>query len=78
VAAVAERYGAVAGDTAGVEEGGMQDLRDEIGARFVEVVGFDKVNREQSELAGLRTVSVAGLRVRGRWARGEEGRGGLA
>jgi len=72
LAAVEERYGAVEGDTAGVEEGGMRELQHEIGARFVEVVGFDKVNREQSDVASLRTVSVSSLGVRGRWALGEE------
>ena len=72
LAAVEKRYGAVEGDTAGVEEGGMRELQHEIGARFVEVVGFDKVNREQSDVASLRTVSVSSLGVRGRWALGEE------
>ena len=72
LAAVEERYGAVEGDTAGVEEGRMRELQHEIGARFVEVVGFDKVNREQSDVASLRTISVSGLGVRGRWALGEE------
>ena len=71
-AAVEQRYGAVAGATAGVQEAVMHDLRHEIGARFVEVVGFDKVNREQSNLAGLRRVCVEGLGVRGRWGREEE------
>jgi len=65
LAAVEERYGAVEGDTAGVEEGRMRELQHEIGARFVEVVGFDKVNREQSDVASLRTISVSGLGVRG-------------
>ena len=72
LAAVEERYGAVEGETAGVEEGGMRELQHEIGARFVEVVGFDKVNREQSDVASLRTISVSSLGVRGRWALGEE------
>jgi hypothetical protein len=72
LAAVEERYGAVEGDTAGVEEGRMRELQHEIGARFVEVVGFDKVNREQSDVASLRTISVSCLGVRGRWALGEE------
>merc|ERR1719342_1493319 len=67
VSAVEERYGLVAGETAGVDSGGIQDLQHEIGARFVEVVGFDKVNREQSDLTSLRTVSLCGMGVRGRW-----------
>ncbi len=41
--AVVGRYGAVEGDTAGVDEQELGRLCREIGAPFVTVVGFDKV-----------------------------------
>ena len=63
--AVRRRYGVVEGDTAGVEEAGMAELQVEIGARFVQVVGFDKVNRQQSDIRHLRTASVRNLGVSG-------------
>jgi hypothetical protein len=66
VEAVKDRYGVVEGKTAGVEEENILDLQAEIGARFVEVVGFDKVNKEQSQIRGLRTVSVRNMGVVGR------------
>jgi len=66
VEAVQERYGMVEGKTAGVERSEIDDLQAEIGARFVEVVGFDKVNKEQSQIRGLKTVSVRNMGVAGR------------
>jgi len=66
VEAVKDRYGVVEGKTAGVEQKEMMELQAEIGARFVEVVGFDKVNKEQSQTRGLRTVSVRNMGVVGR------------
>jgi len=66
VEAVKDRYGVVEGKTAGVEQDKIMDLQAEIGARFVEVVGFDKVNKEQSQTRGLKTVSVRNMGVMGR------------
>ena len=43
--AVIDRYGAVEGSTAGVDEKELERLCKEIGAPFVTVVGFDKVFR---------------------------------
>jgi len=40
-------------------------LQAEIGAGFVEVVGLDKVNKQQSQVKQLRTVSVRRMGVRG-------------
>jgi dynactin complex subunit len=45
--AVAGRYGAVEGSTAGVDEKELRRLCREIGAPFVTVVGFDKVNEKR-------------------------------
>jgi len=64
--AVRSRYGEVAGITAGVDQQHMEELQAEIGARFVEVVGFDKVNKEQSQIKKLKTASVRSLGVTGR------------
>jgi len=64
--AVKNRYGEVEGKTAGVEQKEIEDLQAEIGARFVEVVGFDKVNKQQSRIKGLKTVSVRNMGVSGR------------
>ena len=64
--AVVSKYGLVEGVTAGVNEKDIQELKAEIGARFVEVVGFDKVNKQQSQVKHLRTVSVRNMGVSGR------------
>merc|ERR1719483_601078 len=66
VNAVEERYGEVEGDTGGVEQKEMEDLQAEIGARFVQVVGFDRVNKEQSQIKDLKTVSIRNMGVKGR------------
>ena len=64
--AVVSKYGVVEGVTAGVNEKDIKELQAEIGARFVEVVGFDKVNKQQSQVKHLRTVSVRNMGVSGR------------
>ena len=63
--AVVSKYGEVEGSLAGVEQRGIDELQAEIGARFVEVVGLDKVNKQQSQVKQLRTVSVRRMGVRG-------------
>ena len=65
VAAVNSKYGQVEGATAGVHQKHIDELQAEIGARFVEVVGFDKVNKQQSQIKKLRTVSVRNMGVVG-------------
>jgi len=69
VKAVKDRYGEVEGKTGGVEQKEMEDLQAEIGARFVQVVGFDRVNKEQSQIKDLKTISIRNMGVKGR---GEE------
>ncbi|XP_047109126.1 tubulin-specific chaperone E [Schistocerca piceifrons] len=55
--AIRERYGEVKGDeTAGIDRKGLELLQKEINARFLEVVGFDKVNRQQSDFSKLQVV----------------------
>ena len=66
IEAVRSRYGEVEGVTAGVDQKHMEELQAEIGARFVEVVGFDKVNKEQSQIKKLKTASVRCMGVVGR------------
>jgi hypothetical protein len=47
-AAIRSRYGEVKNDeTAGINKENLAVLQREINARFIEVVGFDKVNRKQ-------------------------------
>ena len=55
---VRRRYGEVKGETAGVDEDQLDRLRKEFNAPFVQVVGFDKVNKQQSDFAKLRIVSL--------------------
>ncbi len=63
--AARRRYGQVEGATAGVDQEVLSGLRREINAPFLEVVGFDKVNRQQSDFARLRVVSLRASQVRG-------------
>ena len=72
--AVRERYGAVEGANAGVEEDVLTGLRKEINAPFLEVVGFDKVNRQQSDFSRLRVVSVRATSVCGLRSSGLQGK----
>ena len=65
LAAVTSKYGQVEGTMAGVEQKHIEELQAEIGARFVEVVGFDKVNKQQSQISKLKTVSVRNMGVVG-------------
>ncbi len=63
--AVKDRYGQVEGEMAGVEQDVLDGLQREINAPFLQVVGFDKVNRVQSDFGHLRIVSVRELAVHG-------------
>ncbi|XP_063216134.1 tubulin-specific chaperone E isoform X2 [Bacillus rossius redtenbacheri] len=63
--AIIERYGAVEGDMAGVNKDNLESLKHEIKARFIEMVGFDKVNKQQSHFEDLKIVSVCKMMVNG-------------
>jgi len=63
--AIEKRYGMVEGSMAGVKQENVEDLCAEIGARFVEVVGMDKINKQQSQIKHLRTASVRNMGVAG-------------
>jgi len=65
MAAITEKYGAVDGVTAGVVAEDMQQLGKEMGARFFQVIGMDKVNAEQAQLDHLKTISVRNMSVNG-------------
>ena len=66
LAAVKTRYGEVEGVTAGVEQTSIDELQAEIGARFVQVVGMDKINKQQSQIKYLKQASVRDMGVVGR------------
>lgn len=71
-AAIRERYGEVKGDeTAGIDRKGLELLQKEINARFLEVVGFDKVNRQQSDFSKLQVVWLREHQVNAAGAPGE-------
>lgn len=59
------RYGEVEGDTAGVDKEELAELRKEMNAPFLEVVGFDKVNQRQSDFRNLRIVSLTNSGIHG-------------
>jgi len=63
--AISEKYGAVEGATAGVVAEDMHQLGKEMGARFFQVIGMDKVNAEQARLENLKTISVRNMSVNG-------------
>lgn len=65
MAAIIEKYGAVEGATAGVVAEDMKQLGKEMGARFFQVIGMDKVNAEQAQLDHLKTISVRNMSVNG-------------
>jgi len=63
VTGVKERYGKVDGGTGGVEQHTINNFRNTIGARFVEVVGFDKVNLAQCQLDKLSHISICDMKI---------------
>ncbi|XP_021917557.1 tubulin-specific chaperone E isoform X2 [Zootermopsis nevadensis] len=70
-AAIRNRYGEVKNDdTAGIDKENLAHLQRGIKARFIEVVGFDKVNKQQSQFEELRVICLRGQNVNGP---GEEG-----
>ena len=64
-AALKDRYGVVEDGTALVDDSTVQDLRKEMKASFVEMVGFEKVNKKQGDFKRLMTVDLSGSKVRG-------------
>ncbi|XP_063995172.1 tubulin-specific chaperone E [Diachasmimorpha longicaudata] len=58
VEAIKNRYGYIDDELAGVDRENISNLRKEINAPFLEMVGFSKVNRKQSNFDQLSIVSV--------------------
>ncbi|XP_069698305.1 tubulin-specific chaperone E [Periplaneta americana] len=71
-AAIRNRYGEVKDDeTAGINKENLALLQREINARFLEVVGFDKVNKKQSQFEELLVVCLREYYVNGPGKPGE-------
>ena len=54
-----ERYGAVSGSNAGVDMSEVANLKREMNAPFIELVGFDRVNEQQADFSKLRAVDLS-------------------
>ncbi|KAE8738925.1 hypothetical protein FOCC_FOCC015575 [Frankliniella occidentalis] len=65
VEATCRRYGKVEGPMAGVDKSVIADLKREFNIPFIEMVGFEKVNSQQSQFANLRVVHLRGEPVNG-------------
>nr|CAD7204668.1 unnamed protein product [Timema douglasi] len=61
--AIKERYGEVEGS--GVDKQEVDQLQKETGAKFIEMVGFEKVNKQQSQFHQLTVVCVRDHLVNG-------------
>ena len=59
-----ERYGAVSGSSAGVDLNEVNNLKREMNAPFIELVGFDRVNEQQAEFSKLRAVDLSKMDLR--------------
>ncbi|PNF32444.1 Tubulin-specific chaperone E [Cryptotermes secundus] len=71
-AAIRDRYGEVKNDeTAGIDKEDLSLVQCKINAPFLEVVGFDKVNRKQSQFQNLLVVWLRGHNVSGPGEQGE-------
>ncbi|GLG94418.1 Tubulin-specific chaperone E [Gryllus bimaculatus] len=69
--AIHNRYGEVKGETAGVDKSNLEILKKNMKAPLFEVVGFDKVNRKQSQFDKLTVVCLKEELVNGSGAPGE-------
>ena len=58
------RYGAISGSNAGVDLNELNNLKREMNAPFIELVGFDRVNAQQADFSNLRAVDLAGSDLR--------------
>ena len=56
---LSERYGAVSGSNAGVDMSDVANLKREMNAPFIELVGFDRVNEQQADFSKLRAVDLS-------------------
>ncbi|KAK3925390.1 Tubulin-specific chaperone E [Frankliniella fusca] len=65
VEAIHKRYGKVEGPMAGVDKTVLAELKREFNIPFIEMVGFDKVNSQQSQFVNLNVVQLAGEPVNG-------------
>lgn len=66
VTAIHSRYGEVQGDeTAGIDKSSLASVKKEMKAALFEVVGFDKVNKKQSQFDRLEVVNLKDELVNG-------------
>lgn len=56
--AIKTKYGLVNDDLAGIDRDNLSSLQKEINAPFMEMVGFSKVNKKQSNFEQLRIVCL--------------------
>ena len=61
---VNKRYGAVDGSNAGVDLNEVDNLKREMNAPFIELVGFDRVNAQQADFSRLRSVDLSASDLR--------------
>ena len=54
-----KRYGAVSDTNVGVDMNEVDNLKRTMNAPFVELVGFDRVNEQQSDFSKLRAVDLS-------------------
>lgn len=54
-----KRYGVVSGSNAGVDMNEIHNLKREMNAPFIELVGFDRVNEQQAVFSKLRAVDLS-------------------
>ena len=64
VEAVKERYGSVEGQVQ-VNERDIKDLQRTMNAPFLEMVGFEKINKIQNNFRALRVIGLKNMRVKG-------------
>lgn len=60
VDAIQGRYGKVDGSTAGVDKDSIEEMKRKFNIPFVEMVGFEKVNSQQSQFEKLKVVHLSG------------------
>ncbi|XP_034244405.1 tubulin-specific chaperone E [Thrips palmi] len=73
VDAIHQRYGKVEGSTAGVDSDAIFELKKQFNIPFVEMVGFEKVNSQQSQFNNLTVVDLGGDLVKNAGEEGELG-----
>ena len=58
------RYGAASGANAGVDLNEVENLKRDMNAPFIELVGFDRVNAQQADFSKLRAVGLSATDLR--------------